>query len=109
MCHGSGGRENSVTAPPIALSPKTLVDAPREISMRSISSGASRVQYTHPPNGEFTGMPSHSTSVRLAPDEPRPRSDTPCVVGFAARLDERRKRLKPGPMRSEEHTVELQT
>src|ERR1035437_6299236 len=44
-------------------------------------------------------MPSHKTSVRLAPEDPRPRSETPCVVGLATRLDERRNRLKPGTER----------
>src|SRR5215471_11904451 len=46
------------------------------------------------------GTPSQSTSERLAPEDPRPRSDTPCVVGWATRLEVRRKRLKPGTMRS---------
>ena len=32
----------------------------------------------------------------LAPDDPSPRSEIPCVVGLAARLDERRNILKPG-------------
>jgi len=45
-------------------------------------------------------MPSHSTRLRLAPDDPRPRSVTPCVVGFATSDDVRRKRLKPGTERS---------
>ena len=45
-------------------------------------------------------MPSHSTSVRLAPLDPMPRSDSPCVVGCATRLEFRRKRLKPGTIRS---------
>src|ERR1017187_2876724 len=44
-------------------------------------------------------MASHKTSVRLAPEDPRPRSETPCVVGLATRLDERRNRLKPGTER----------
>src|SRR3954447_1151897 len=38
----------------------------------------------------------HSTSVRLAPVDPVARSETPCVVGFATTLDERRNRLNPG-------------
>src|ERR1043165_2387985 len=45
-------------------------------------------------------MPSHRTSERLAPEDPRPRSDTPCVVGCATRLEVRRNRLKPGTMRN---------
>src|SRR6266851_632540 len=44
-------------------------------------------------------MPSHSSSVRLAPVAPMPRSETPCVVGFATRLDERRNKVKPGTLR----------
>jgi len=41
-------------------------------------------------------MLSHSTNVRLAPVDPVARNETPCVVGFATTLDERRNRLKPG-------------
>src|SRR5439155_4751141 len=44
-------------------------------------------------------MPSHSTRERLAPEEPMPRREIPCVVGCATRLDERRNRLKPGTVR----------
>src|SRR5712692_10550874 len=44
-------------------------------------------------------MPSHRTSERLAPEEPMPRKEIPCVVGCATRLDERRNRLKPGTVR----------
>src|SRR5512134_3912032 len=84
----------------MALSPNTLVDAPREISIRSISSGANRDHWTQPPNGSFTGKPSQRTSVRLAPVDPIPRSETPWVVGWATTLEDRRKRLKPGTSRS---------
>src|SRR5439155_5350182 len=59
-----------------------------------------RVQYTQPPNGSLNGMPSSSTSVRLWPLGPIPRSDTPCVVGCATRLLVRRNRLKVGTWRS---------
>src|ERR1035441_7071210 len=45
-------------------------------------------------------MPSQRTRVRLAPEDPMPRSEIPCVVGLAARLDERRNRLNPGTSRS---------
>src|SRR5450756_757428 len=44
-------------------------------------------------------MPSQRTRVRLAPEDPMPRSEMPWVVGLAARLEERRKRLKPGTSR----------
>src|ERR1019366_4885502 len=44
-------------------------------------------------------MPSQSTSVRLAPEDPMPRSEMPCVVGLATMLEERRERLKPGRSR----------
>src|SRR2546426_232686 len=54
--------------------------------MRSTLSRGTRVQYTHPPNGSFWGMPSASTSVRLTPLGPIPRSDTPCAVGCDDRL-----------------------
>ena len=59
-----------------------------------------RFQYTQLPNGSLSAQPSATTSVRLAPDPDTPRSVTPCVVGFATRDDERRKRLKPGVLRS---------
>jgi hypothetical protein len=55
-----------------------------------------RSQYTQPPNGSLIGMLSQSTSVRLAPVDPVARSETPCVVGLATTLDDRRNRLKPG-------------
>lgn len=45
-------------------------------------------------------MPSESTSVRLVPVEPIPRSEMPWVVGLAAKLEERRSSVKPGTMRS---------
>ncbi len=46
------------------------------------------------------GTPSTSTSARLAPLAPSPRSETPCDVGFAVWLPERRSKLKPGTWRS---------
>src|SRR5579884_2778637 len=46
------------------------------------------------------GMLSQRTSVRLAPLEPVARKETPCVVGFATRLELRRNKLKPGIWRS---------
>src|SRR5688500_6922078 len=58
-----------------------------------------RFQYTQLPNGSFSGTPSASTSVRLAPDPDTPRSVTPCVVGLATRDDERRNNVKPGVVR----------
>src|SRR6266704_1227026 len=64
-----------------------------------------RSQYTHPPNGSTIGTPSSSTSARLGPLAPNPRSDTPCVVGFATRLLERRKSEKPGTCRSRSSKV----
>src|ERR1039457_1135286 len=44
-------------------------------------------------------MPSHRTRVRLAPDDPMPRSETPFVVGLATRLEGRRNSVKPGTSR----------
>ncbi len=40
------------------------------------------------------GTPSTSTSARLAPLAPSPRSETPCDVGFAVWLPERRSKLE---------------
>src|SRR5712691_10779188 len=68
--------------------------------MRSTLSSGTRVQYTQPPNGSLNGVPSTSTSVRLTPLGPMPRSDTPCAVGCDDRLLVRRKRLKVGICRS---------
>ena len=45
-------------------------------------------------------MPSSSTSVRLTPLGPMPRSDTPCAVGCDDRLLVRRNRLNVGTCRS---------
>src|ERR1017187_7728089 len=45
-------------------------------------------------------MPSQRTRVRLAPEDPMPRSEIPCVGGLAASLDVRRNRLNPGTSRS---------
>ena len=44
-----------------------------------------------PPKGSFSGTPSSRTSAREAPLPPTPRSDAPCVVGFAVRLSDLRK------------------
>ena len=87
-------------APLIARSPKTLVAAPRDSSTRSNSSGEMRVQYTQPPKGSLTGIPSQSTSDRLAPLDPRPRSDTPCVVDWPLRSMCAGTSVKPGMERS---------
>ena len=51
-------------------------------------------------------MPSSSTSARDAPLAPTPRSDTPCEVGFALRLPERRKSVKPGTCRNASSVVD---
>ena len=55
-----------------------------------------RLQYTQPPNGSLSGVPSASTSARLAPDADSPRSPAPCVVGLEDLDVVRRNRLKPG-------------
>src|SRR4051794_20315382 len=44
-------------------------------------------------------MPSQSTNVLLAPDEPVARSETPWVVGFATMLEDLLNRLNPGTCR----------
>ena len=48
-----------------------------------------------------------STSARLVPLGPMPRSDRPWVVGCPTRLDVRRKRLKPGTWRRRSSRVWL--
>ena len=40
------------------------------------------------------------TKARLAPLDPMPRNETPCVVGFAVRLLLRRNSSKPMPVRT---------
>src|ERR1039457_3588636 len=45
-------------------------------------------------------MPSASTSARLAPLAPSPRNDTPCDVGLAVWLPERRNSEKPATFRN---------
>ena len=69
---------------------------PRTTSIRSTDWRGMRSQYTHPPKGSLSGMRSERTTARLAPLAPTPLRDTPCVVGLAVRLPERRNRLKPG-------------
>ena len=46
------------------------------------------------------GMPSARTRARLAPLAPSPRNDTPCDVGLAVWLPDRRSSEKPGTWRS---------
>ena len=55
-----------------------------------------RSQYTQPPNGSFSGIPSASTIARDAPDADNPRSVAPCAVGLAVFDDVRRNKLNPG-------------
>src|SRR3954466_15725453 len=86
--------------PPIAILPYRLEDASSVISTRSTLTGGTRDQYTQPPNGSLNGTPSSSTSVRLTPLGPIPRSDTPCAVGCDERLLVRRNRLNVGTCRS---------
>src|SRR5687767_13534360 len=86
--------------PPSASAPYKSPAPPLTISTRSMAANGTRFQYTQLPNGSFRGMPSASTSVRLAPEPETPRSVTPCVVGFATRDDDRRNKLKPGVLRS---------
>ena len=57
---------------------------------------AASSQYTHPPNASLSGTPSTSTSDRLEPVPPRPRSVMPCAAGFDARDEVRRNSVKPG-------------
>ena len=45
-------------------------------------------------------MPSASTSARLAPLAPSPRNDTPCDVGLAVWLPDRRNSEKPATLRN---------
>ena len=80
----------------MAMLPYRLEAVSSVISIWSTLSSGTRVQYTQPPNGSLKGTPSSSTSVRLWPLGPMPRSDTPWVVGWAARLLVRRNRLKLG-------------
>src|SRR3984957_12230644 len=96
MTPGCVGRETNCTTPPNASLPYRLDPPSCEISTSEIDSTGTRSQYTHPPNGSFSGMPSSSTSARLEPFAPNPRNETPRVGGFAVRLLDRRNKLKPG-------------
>ena len=69
---------------------------PLTTSTRSMAAAGMRLQYTQPPNGSLSGVPSASTSARLAPDADSPRSPAPCVVGLDDLEVVRRNRLKPG-------------
>src|SRR5437773_9611442 len=73
--------------------------------MRLIAWRGTLPQKTHPPNGSLIGIPSASTTARLAPLAPTPRSDPPCEVGFAVRLPDLRNNEKPGIWRSASSTV----
>src|SRR3954467_3212288 len=64
-----------------------------------------RSQYTQPPKASFNGMPSARTSTLLAPLAPTPRTDAPCVVGFAVRLLLRRNNVNPGTWRKASSSV----
>ena len=93
------------TTPPTASAPYRSLPLPRSTSTRSIATCGTLSQYTHPPNASFNGTPSVSTSERLAPVPPRPRSVTPCAVGFDTREDVRRNRVKPGTILSASSSV----
>ena len=64
-----------------------------------------RSQYTQPPNGSFSGMPSCNTRTRPAPFAPSPRADGPCVVGLAIKLLLRRNKVNPGTCLSASSSV----
>src|SRR5580693_8046749 len=96
---GCVGRDTNCTTPPNASLLYKLDPPSCEISTSEIASAGTRSQYTHSPNGSFSGTPSSSTSARLAPFAPSPRNETPCVVGFAVRLLDRRNKLNPGTCR----------
>src|SRR5688572_26749499 len=85
--------------PPSAALPQAVAPPPRTSSAPARASRGTLLQATQPPNGSLSGTPSSSTSERLAPLGPRPRSETPCAVGLALRLSLRRKRLKAGRAR----------
>jgi hypothetical protein len=80
--------------PARASFPQAEAPPPGTISAPESESRGTRLQGTQPPKGSFSGTPSRRTSERLAPLGPRPRSETPCEVGFAVMLSLRRKRLK---------------
>src|SRR6185503_12587687 len=91
--------ERLITPPSEPLPYRSEV-APLKTSALSKLTRGTRFQYTQPPNGLFKGAPSYITSARLAPFAPTPRNETPCDVGFAVRLPDRRNKVKPGTCRS---------
>ncbi len=80
--------------PARASLPQAEAPPPGTTSAPASDATGTRLHGTHPPNGSFNGTPSSSTSERLAPLGPRPRSETPCEVGFAVMLSFLRKRPK---------------
>jgi UDP-N-acetylglucosamine 2-epimerase (non-hydrolysing) len=84
-----------LTAPLKLASPYKLDAPPRRTSAVSTPTAGTRFHCTHPPNGSLSGTPSKNTPERLAPLAPTPRRLTPCVVGLALRLLDRRKIEKP--------------
>src|SRR3954470_7363246 len=62
-------------------------------------------QYTQPPKGSLTGMPSTRTRLRDTPEGPTPRKVTPCELGSAATLLDLRKSAKEGTDTSSSSSV----
>src|SRR6266404_6516815 len=103
----SKGLVTIFTTPPNAPLPYKSEAAPLTTSTLSMLDLGRRSQYTHPPNGVLIGTPSTRTIARLAPLAPTPRNDTPCEVGLANKLPERRKRVKPGASRRTSSSTKL--
>ena len=101
----SRSRPRSCSTPPSAALPHAAPPPPGTTSTAASPSRGSLAQATQPPNGSLSGTPSRSSSVRLAPLGPSPRSETPWAVGLAARLSVRRNRLKAGSERSAPSSV----
>ena len=100
----SGCRVISCTTPPSAELPYKLEVPPRNTSTLESATRGTRSQYTQPPNGSTSGMPSTITSARLDALPPRPRRETPWADALAVRLPERRNNEKPGTWRSKSST-----
>ena len=92
----AGCAVKSWITPASASFPHAVAPPPGTISAAAIESTGTALQGTQPPKGSFKGTPSRSTSDRLAPLGPRPRRETPWVVGLAVMLSFRRNRLKSG-------------
>ena len=81
--------------PATAPAPNAPMPPPRITFTEPSLPGAIAENGTDPKNGSTIGTPSSSTKVRAAAFPPRLRKVTPCAVGLAERLSDRRNSCNP--------------